>query len=169
MQDLIVVVCRGNIGRSPFAEAVINQELSRRGLHGKFHVISRGVQGTAIDPEPVKFPNITYYKELYEDSKPTLDNLGIDLSKHTSTPINENDADNASILLALDDKTRKGLVGLFPRNANKIHLISELIGNDQDIIDPEGVSGESHQRQLFTDLRETIVTGFPTLLEILKQ
>lgn len=152
-QRFVVVVCRGNIGRSPFTEAVLNDELTKRKLNERIRVISRGVQGTIVDPEPVKFSNITRYPDMYKGAKPVLDELGIDLSVHVSTPISEADAKAADILLAVDNKTRENLATLFPDQVQKIHLISELVNESQDIVDPEGVSGADKQRQIFTDLR----------------
>ena len=166
-QRLVVVVCRGNIGRSPFTEAVLNVELTKRNLNEKIRVISRGVQGTIVDPEPVKFSNITHYPEMYKDAKPILEELGIDLSAHVSTPINEVDAKAADILLAVDGKTRESLAVLFPDRVAKIHLMSELVNENRDIVDPEGVSGADKQRQIFTDLRNMTLAGFPKLLELL--
>src|SRR5260221_7198402 len=151
-QKVIVAVCRGNIGRSPFAEAVINQELIERKLDSQFRVISRGIQGTAIDTKPVSFPNITFYQELYRDAKPTLDKFGIDMSRHVSTPIDIADAEQSDILLAMDSKTQDGLIKLFPNQGHKIHLVSELIGEHRDIADPEGVSIQEIQEQIFHDL-----------------
>jgi len=164
---LVITVCRGNIGRSPFAAAVLNQEIARRGLAAGVAVASRGVQGTAVDPKPVRFPNITYYKELYEDSRPTLESLGIDVSGHVSTPITGLDAQDADILLAMDAKTRDGLMTLFPDQAFKVHLASELVGEHRDIVDPDGVTGVEKQRQIFTDLSDTLVTGLPELMRLL--
>jgi hypothetical protein len=86
-KKLIVPVCRGNIARSAVAEEIIKKEISVRGLGDRYETISRGVQGTRVDPQPVRHPNMTLYPTLYADSKPTLDDLGIDLSSHVSTPI----------------------------------------------------------------------------------
>ncbi len=162
----IVFVCRGNIARSAFAEALLKQELAKQGLSDKYQVISRGVQGTIVDPEPVKFPNITHYKELYKQAKPALDKFGVDLSLHRSTPIDGNDARKATLLLAMDRKTKEGLLQLFPKQAKKILLLSELAGKQQDIIDPEGVSGVSQQEQIFAQIRDTLVAGLPKLIEL---
>jgi len=166
-QRLVVVVCRGNIGRSPFMEAVLNDELTKRNLNERIRVISRGVQGTIVDPEPVKFSNITHYPEMYKDAKPILDELGIDLSGHVSTPISDADVKMADILLAVDNKTRENLATLFPDQVQKVHLLSELVNESRDIVDPEGVSGADKQKQIFTDLRDVTLAGFPKLLELL--
>jgi protein-tyrosine-phosphatase len=164
---LIVSVCRGNIARSAVAERIIAKELRVRGLSDKYISISRGVQGTSVDPQPVKFPNITYYEELYKDSKPTLDKLGIDLSSHISSPINEEIAKKASILLAMDNQTKGALQTLFPEQVDKIHILSELIDENWDITDPEGISGKEKQEKLFTEIRDIVVKGFSKLLLII--
>jgi len=167
MQKTVLVVCRGNIGRSPFTEAVLAKEVARQNLSKEVQVISRGVQGTSVDPEPVQFPNITYYPQMYHDAKPVLDELDVDLSDHTSTPISKTDAETADILLAVDDKTQQALQTLFPDQSQKIHLVSEIIDEQRNIIDPEGVSGADKQRQIFLDLQNIATTGFPKLLVLL--
>jgi len=165
-KKLIVPVCRGNIARSAVAEALIKKEIKIRGLSDKYETLSRGVQGTVVDPQPVKFPNITYYKELYADSKPTLEKLEINLSKHISKPIDNEIAQKASILLAVDKKTQQALSTLFPEQKNKIHMLSELIGEGKEIIDPEGVSGMEKQEKIFTEIKNIIVNRFSKLIEL---
>lgn len=160
----VVVICRGNIARSPFAAAVIEQELARRGLGRKFRVLSRGKQGTPVDPEPVKHPNITFYGQLYTDSKPTLVKFGVDLSRHVSQPITKDVADTADILLAVDTQVETALQTLFPAAASKICLLSELAGPRRDISDPEKATGAKAQQQIFTTLHDTIINGFDNLL-----
>lgn len=168
-QHLIIAVCRGNIGRSPFAEMIIRRELIKRSLADKYRVISRGTQGTTIDPVPVKFPNLTYYESIYTDSKPILDKFGIDMSKHVSTPISEADAIQAAILIAMDEKTRDGLRVLFPDQVHKIYMLSEFVGKQVGITDPAVVSGLDSQTQIFSELNDMIIDGFPTLLKTLKR
>src|SRR5690242_1115194 len=125
---LILVVCRGNIGRSPFAEAVIKQELVKRGLERQYRVESRGTQGTLVDPGRVEFPNITHYARLYADAKPVLDEIGVGMSHHVSRSSERSDAEEADIVLAMDNTVLDGLHPLFPDQISKIHLLSELIG-----------------------------------------
>ena len=163
---LIECVDRGNIYRSPVAEKVIAKELQARGLSDTYSAISRGVQGTTVDPEPVKFPNITYYEEKYQDSKPTLERFGIDLSSHISTPVDEEAVERASIIFAMDKKTKDALQTLFPDQVDKIHIFTELINEDRDIMDPEGVSGKETQERIITEIVEIISQGFPKLLSM---
>lgn len=166
-EQLVITVCRGNIGRSPFAEAVIRQELARRNLSGEIDVISRGVQGTAADEEPVKYPNITYYTKLYADAKPVLDAFGVDLSQHVSRPVRQEDIQRADLVLAADERTRAGLSILFPDHVGIIHLLSELVGERRGIVDPDGVSGREQQEKIYTDIHQIVRNGFPRLLQLL--
>lgn len=164
IKKIIVCVCRGNIARSPFAAAIITKELHQRNLLDEYSSISRGIQGTIVDPQPVKFPNITYYNQLYQDSESSLKKFEINLSTHVSTPIDKDIADKASILIAMDNKTKQGLLVLFPDQSKKVYLLSELVNEKRDIIDPEGVSGTEKQEKIFSEIQNIIHRGFSKLL-----
>ena len=166
--SIVVMVCRGNVARSPFAAAVVKQELKRRHLDGSLEVLSRGIQGSQVDPEPVKYPNITYYREKYRPLRKLFAELQIDLRDHQATTIDQATADSASILLAMDGKTADALRSLFPGQAEKIHLFSELGELARAIPDPEFVSS-SDSVQVFLDIRSLITTGFPRLLNMVKE
>ena len=115
---------------------MIKKELEIYDIDDAYNFISRGVQGASVDPEPVRFPNIIYYEKLYEESKPTLEKLGIDLFTHTSRLISSEVAESVSILLAMDNKTKCALKELFPDITKKIYLLLKLIDSNNDIVDP---------------------------------
>jgi protein-tyrosine-phosphatase len=83
----ILVVCRGNIARSPIASELIKKEFIGRGIEKIYNVISRGVQGNRVDPELVMHTNIVHYPSIYKNVKPMLNKYAIDFSAHVSTPI----------------------------------------------------------------------------------
>lgn len=166
-KGLIVFVDRGNISRSPIAESVARRKLEEQGLQNQYEVISRGTQGVAPDDkEPVKFPNITYYHDHYIQSKSWLDEHGIDLSSHTSTPINREIAEKAKIMFAMDRKTQESLLALFPDHAVKVHILSEIVGEDREIIDPENVNEKLRLEQIYNEIEDMIVNGLPNLLAL---
>ncbi len=165
---LILTVCRGNIARSPFSEEIIRQELHKRGLEKQFVSISRGVQGTSVDPGDVEFPNITYYPQMFADTQPVLEKYAVDLSNHVSRKMDAEIARKASIILAVDTKTKLALEKLYPTEVDKIHLISELVGKHEDISDPEGLHGPAKQEKVFTELHSIIVNGFEKLLFLIE-
>lgn len=162
----ILVVCRGNIVRSPFAEVVINHELKRQKLDSNFVAISRGTQGTLVDPVPVKFPNITFYKDEFRFSEPILKKFGVDITKHTSKPINRKTANEASVIFAVDERNKTALLELFPDLKDKIFKLSELINKNEDFADPEGLYKVEKHSKILSEIRGTILKGFPNLLAL---
>lgn len=164
MKKTILIVCRGNITRSPFAEAVINRELRARNLNKEFVATSRGTQGTLVDPIPVKFPNITFYKDEYRFSKPTLDKFGVNITKHISKSVDRKIAKEADVIIAVDQMNKDRLNELFPDSKEKIIKLSELINKDEDFTDPETVNGVENHFKILSGIYETIMKGFPKLL-----
>lgn len=162
---LIIFVDRGNIVRSPIATAITRQQLGKMNLLDSYDVFSARTQGIALDDkEPVKFPNITHYPEQYEQSKKWLEEHKIDLSSHYSTGINSWFAEQAKVIFAMDNKTRKSLLELFPNREGKIHMFSEIVGDDIEIDDPAFVSEGQKFVEIYDGIENTIVTGFPKLL-----
>lgn len=163
---LVAIVCRGNIARSPFAEALIKRELVRRNLSSRVDVVSRGVQGSTIDPEPVKYPNITHYPKMYEPVKGLLSDHAIDMSAHTATVIDALVAQASGLLLAMDQQTKDALIKLFPNEAAKVHLFSELVGEKKSLADPEQLAGSTELLSVFLEIERSINTGFSRFLEM---
>jgi protein-tyrosine-phosphatase len=164
---LILMVCRGNISRSPVAAIILQRKLAEHGLDGGYSVASRGTQGVAPDDlEPVKFPNITYYGDFYENSKSWLHEHSIDLSSHTSRPIDHDIVRKASVIFAMDRKTIQALAMLFPEEVHKTHLLAEIIAEHEEVIDPEEVPERVKVEQILSSMESMITTGLPTLLAI---
>jgi protein-tyrosine-phosphatase len=165
-KKIILIVCRGNITRSPFAEQVINRELKEKGLNSKLVAISRGTQGTRVDPIPVKFLNITFYKNEYRFSKPTLDKFRIDITNHISKSVDRKMAEKANVILAVDESNRVALLQLFPDLKSKIFKLSELTGRDEDFTDPETIRGIEKHFKILSGIKDTIIQGFPKLISL---
>lgn len=132
-KKLIMTVCRGNISRSPVAEEIIRQQLALLHIDELYEVTSRGLQGTEVDPEPVKYPNLTHYGQIYQDSLPALTQLGIDFTGRVSTPIDTSIAEQASLILAMDKKVLIGLQTLYPETTLRMRLFSTLLDSETDI------------------------------------
>lgn len=165
-KKIILVVCRGNIERSPFAEAVINRELKKRNLDDRFLAVSRGTQGTAVDPIPVKFPNMSFYKNEFRFSKPIISKLKIDITNNVSKPVDRRAASEAALILAVDEKNKIALLQLFPDLKSKIHKLSELTGKDENFEDPENSNGVEKHSNILMGINNTIIDGFEKLLEL---
>jgi len=146
--NLILTVCNGNIQRSPIAERCIRQALLKLELNKKVIVISRGVQG-AFGVRPPKGKNLKDYPAEWRASKPTLDKLGIDLSDHVATPLDEKIICDAVIIIIMDKKVLDYLTDKFPKKRYKMKLFMELTGRKEDIQDCAGLSdGNLHSRMI---------------------
>lgn len=163
---LILTVCRGNIVRSAVTEALIRRGLQKRGLSTGFTVTSRGVQGTPVDPEPVKFSNIRHYSGLRREVVPILEEIGVDLRGHSARTIDRAIVDRASVILVADRKICHGVVELFPEAAPKVHLLSELLGSTADIADPDQTTGPDVQRSIILQIQQAVEQGFDRLLQL---
>jgi protein-tyrosine-phosphatase len=164
-QKLIVFVCRGNIARSVFAEAIAGQLLAEHHIDDLI-VDSRGIQGTAIDTQPVAFSNITHYDQLYREVAPIFQKFSINPRAHKSQVITEATTEEATLLIALDNHIASGLKQLFPKYARKVHLISELVHQQYEVTDPERTSGVLSQQRIFRTIYQTLKAGLPTLVQL---
>lgn len=167
----ILIVCKGNIYRSPVAKIFLEREIEKRGFKGKIVCDSAGIQGSMGLPGP-KFSNFTCYEKEYEAAKPTLEKYNLDLSKHISKPITQNMISEADIVLVMDDKVlndiQEGLLTHFPNDTGKILLLSELTGDNTEIQDPDGVTTDEKYATITEKINIHITKGFDNILKILK-
>ncbi|MDP1723027.1 MAG: hypothetical protein Q8L37_07605 [Candidatus Gottesmanbacteria bacterium] len=167
IKKLIIFVDRGDIARAPIAAAIVSQNLNERNLQNLYSVISFRTQGYAPDDkEPIKFPNITYYRKQYLDSERWLNEHNIDLSSRWSTAINSWFAEKAKVIFAMDTKTRRSLLLMFPNCEGKVHTFSEIVREVKEIDDPEFAEDRQGLEQIYNGIENTIVNGFPRLLSL---
>ena len=135
----IVVVCTANICRSPVGEAVLRQRLQEHQAGG-----SSGVQwqvssaGTWADYGQAASG---YGIELMAEQ-------GLDISEHGSRPVSKTIMHEADLLLCMETGHAEALRAEFPRQAYKVHLLSEMAGPAYSIIDPYGGPRSEYQRMV---------------------
>jgi protein-tyrosine phosphatase len=102
-------VCRGNICRSPFAEHLAKRiAREKQAVHFRFG--SAGIEvGTAVPPPDM--------------AKEVAENCGVNLDGHLSKSIKEIDLKAYDMIIAMEGRQLKDLVGLFPELKNKIFLL----------------------------------------------
>jgi protein-tyrosine-phosphatase len=162
---LIIFIDRGDISRSPIAASIVKKMLEKRKLQDKYEVISTRTQGIAPDDtDPIKHPNITYYPIQYAQSKKWLDEHKIDLTSHLSIAINSWYVEKADVIFAMDNKTRRSLLIMFPEFEGKVHMFSEIAGDVKEVDDPELVDDEQSLVKIYNGIENTIVAGLPKLL-----
>ena len=129
--DNILVVCVGNICRSPIAEALLAHQFPQK------HVDSAGlsaVVGNGVDPK----------------SQQVMDPYNIDMSKHVAKQIDEKLVMTADLILTMSDGQTKWIEERWPHCRGKTFKIGHW--DDMDIADPY-----RHELALFEVARKDIV------------
>lgn len=166
-QKIIVVVCWGNIHRSPIAAHFINKKIEEFGLQEKYLCISRGIQGSGNVPPP-KHANILEYETESKGVLPSLIRHGIDLSKHEAKPVDKETIENAGMVLAIDDKVlsdpENGLLAQFPDHSKKVILITEFVGKTYDLEDLSGIGDENKYNLSLDRINDIVNKSFLPLI-----
>ena len=109
----ILLVCTGNICRSPMAEAFVRHELDQRGIGG-ISVESSGVSG-------------------WQDSPPTseaadvLREYGLDVSEHRARRLDRTMVESAELVVGLSAEHRDAVADLVPQAATRTFTMKELV------------------------------------------
>lgn len=119
MFDRILVLCIGNICRSPMAEAVLRQGLLDRG--GEVDVRSAGLGALVGHPADDKVRLL-------------MERRGIDLSGHRAIQVNRDMLRWADLVLVMENAHRLELRRREPSAAGKVFLLGHWI--DAEIPDP---------------------------------
>lgn len=127
MKDIrILMVCLGNIYRSPMAEGVLDQHLLKHGINAR--VDSCGTSGWHEGEKPDK-------RAIH-----VANARGIDISQQRSRPFTLTDFDAFDLIFAMDYQNRRDLFALAKteEHRKKIHLYLEFAGYDAptDVPDP---------------------------------
>jgi len=110
----IVVICTGNIARSPFAMALLEHEARQRlGDHAPVTVRSAGVHG--LEGEPA-------VEAMLQEAA----DRGLDLSRHRGARIGAVDVRAADLLLTATASHRDRLASLAPEASGRIFTLKEF-------------------------------------------
>jgi protein-tyrosine-phosphatase len=143
----VLLVCTGNICRSPMAEAILKDTLKREGLEG-VEVSSAGIHALVGE-------------EASPAARKLLAERGIDISGHRSRQIDRILIEKADLILVMDRYQLAVIESLLPQTKGKVFLLRHFSPDgDQDIPDPFGGNPEDYQRCL-SQIEETM----PGLLE----
>jgi protein-tyrosine phosphatase len=122
----VLMVCTGNICRSPIAHGLLQHALREAGLHDRVHVDSAGTHGyhagEAPDPRSIA----------------TAHGHGIDISAQRARKLTAGDFDRFDIILAMDQGHLQILQRLCPREQrNRLKLYLDYMPRfGRDVPDP---------------------------------
>jgi protein-tyrosine-phosphatase len=140
----ILIVCTANICRSPVAAALLEDRLRQRGLRD-WTVRSAGTW--AIAPREASRYSIAVTKRV-----------GLDITGHRSRMVEESQLAEADLVLTMEDGHAEALRAEFPLQADKVYMLSEMIGQTYNIPDPYGGPIQEYER-MYVNLSEVIDKG----------
>ena len=141
----ILVVCVGNICRSPMAEALLRREL--RGKDG-FTVESAGL-GALVG------------HAASEHSVALMEELGLDISGHRARQIHPDMVAESDLVLVMEAGHRRAIDDADPTARGKVHRLGEW--QDVDIDDPY-----RQERSAYEDALRDIEAGVASWVEKIK-
>jgi len=110
----ILVVCTGNVCRSPVAEGLLRSALEGRFGDRAPSVGSAGTMGWEGQP-------------AQRGSVDAAAALGIDIASHRGRFLRRDDVEEASLVLAMAREHREGVVALVPDAAERTFTLKELV------------------------------------------
>ncbi|MDQ6950416.1 MAG: low molecular weight protein-tyrosine-phosphatase [Mariprofundales bacterium] len=122
----ILMVCSGNICRSPFAEFYLRSRLQQAGEFAE--VFSRGI----LDMHSRSVP---------DTGIAVAADMGVDLAPHRATKLEGSDLDRAALVMIMEQQHRQYLAQMRPAAIGKIFYLSQPTGG-AEIPDPMGKSDE---------------------------
>lgn len=144
-QRNILMVCTGNVCRSPMAEYILRHRL---GADAGITVSSAGLM--ALDGAPASESSVRALKEW-----------GMDASAHRSRMINADMVRSADRILVMTDMHRAELLRLYPEARGKVFLLKSfgVDGRTENIPDPIGLTLDVYRR-----VRDQIDEGISDLI-----
>lgn len=150
----VLLVCMGNICRSPLAHGVVRQRLREAGLAAAVELDSAGTHGYHEGAPPD------------ERAQAAASRRGIDISDLRARAVQAADFEAFDLLLAMDDENIEALQGAAnERYHGKIHLFLEYAVGDTGRIVPDPYYGGPIGFERVLDMVEEAAEGLVARLQ----
>lgn len=146
MSKRILVVCTGNVCRSPMAAALLRARIISDGKGDIYHIESAGTWGANGEPATAHAQEVMRAR-------------GLSLRDHRAQTITPEMVRQADLVLVMTRNHRDALAAEVSDARRKLHLFSELCGLEYDIPDPYGNSLETYA-QCADALAQLIERGY---------
>lgn len=151
----IVVVCTGNICRSPMAAGLLRARLAEDQKREDWRVISAGTWATGD-------------RQASAYAIDEMADRGIDLSTHRSRPVSAELMEKADLVLVMTQSHAEALSIAFPDQSHKVHRLSEMVGQGYDIADPYGGTRLQYS-YLAQELEQLIDEGYRRIVSLAEE
>lgn len=149
----VLLVCTGNICRSPMAEGLLRKMIREQNLHSEVVVESAGT--FPLDGSPASAHAVETAKEN-----------GIDIRGHAARELSSRLVSRADLILTMEPEHKERLVAAFPGAEAKTHLLS-LYGNPDgepvSVTDPISLGREAYQLA-FCQIEEGLKAALPKII-----
>jgi len=121
----VLMICHGNICRSPMAEYVLQDMVTRQHLDSRFHIESAATSREEIG------------NDVHHGTKRKLAEQGISCPQRKARQVTKSDYDNYDWLLIMDENNRRNLMRLIGADPEgKVHGLLDFAERPRDIADP---------------------------------
>lgn len=151
----LLVVCTGNICRSPMVMALLREQIRAAGLTDQIEVESAGtagLEGAAAS---------RYAVEVVAER-------GLDLSTHVAQGLTSQAIRQADLILVMEEAHRQRIFHRAPDHLYKVVLFHELVGEHTDLADPYGGERADYTTAL-ARIEHVLTAGWPRLLAQLRR
>lgn len=147
----ILMICHGNICRSPMAEFVMKDLIKKEGLEDKVFVAS-----AATSREEIGNP-------VHYGTKRKLEQFGISVAGKYAVQLTKKDYETYDYLLGMDQQNIRNIYKIIGEDkAGKVCRLLDLVENKRDIADPWYTGN-------FDKTYDDVLEGCETLLSIVKK
>ena len=150
----VLFVCHGNICRSPMAEFIFKDMVSKQGLSDRFYIASAATSTEEI------WNGIG--NPVYPPAREELAKHGIDCKGKRAVQLTKADYDKYDYILGMDHWNLKNMLRILKSDPeDKVKLLLDYSDNPRDIADPWYTGG-------FDATYSDVVEGCEAFLEYLK-
>lgn len=148
----ILLVCTGNLCRSPMAAALLRRYLDGDDARRDWRVFSAGLW--AEDGEPPSTGAVMAMAER-----------GINLTGHRSRRLTPQMVEEADLILGMTPQHVEAMRQAFPEARDRIYLLAEMAGESHGIADPYGLSSVTY-RVTANEIERLIRAGYERIVAL---